>query len=76
MTGKVPNYAGFSDGQLDQAVGIKKRKDISTLSKPGNKWQCLSARIQSYSNPQIQQPNATTTKKRSNFYVCNSITIF
>lgn len=67
MRGKVPNYADFSDGQLDQAVEIiikkKKEKDRSALRKPGNKCQGLSAKIQPYLITKIQQPNATTTKE-------------
>lgn len=66
MRGKVPNYADFSDGQLDQAVEIKsqnKTKDRSTLRKAGNKCQGLAAKFQPYSRTKIQQPNATTTKE-------------
>lgn len=47
MKGKVPNYADFSDGQLHQAVEIKK-KNQSTLRKPKNKCQGLSVKIQPY----------------------------
>lgn len=61
MRGKVPNYADFSDGQLDQAVEIKNQN--KTLRKPGNKCQGLAAKIQPYSRTKIQQPNATTTKE-------------
>lgn len=54
--GKVPNYADFSDGQLHQAVEIKeKKKDQSTLRKPENQCQGLSAKFQPYSTTKIQQ---------------------
>jgi len=53
MRGKVPNYTDFFDGQLDQAVEIKKKH--KPLRKPGNKCQGFSEKN--------QQPNVTTTKE-------------